>query len=55
MSTVEKGTGFELKIARLFKQNGYHVTHDIKMKGRSGTEHQIDVLAEYKARSTRLL
>jgi len=49
MSALRKGTGFELKIAELFEKNGYHVTHDIKMKGKSGTTHQIDVLAEYKA------
>lgn len=46
---LEKGTGFELKIADLFKQSGYHVTHNIKLQGRSGAEHQIDVLVEYKA------
>lgn len=45
----EKGTGFELKITELFKQKGYHVTHNVKLKGKSGAEHQIDVLAEYKA------
>jgi hypothetical protein len=49
MSSLKKGTGFELKIAELFEKNGYHVTHDIKMKGKSGTTHQIDVLAEFKA------
>lgn len=49
MSALKKGTGFEIKIAELFQKNGYHVTHDIKMKGKSGTTHQIDVLAEFKA------
>ncbi len=49
MSALKKGTGFELKIAELFEKNGYLVTHDIKMKGKSGTTHQIDVLAEWKA------
>ncbi len=49
MSALEKGIGFELKIAELFEKNGYHVTHDIKMKGKSGTTHQIDVLAEFIA------
>lgn len=49
MSSLEKGTGFELKIAELFKQKGYHVTHNIKLKGKSGAEHQIDVLAQYQA------
>jgi Holliday junction resolvase len=47
LSFIEKGIGFELKLAELFKQKGYHVTHNIKMKGRSGAEHQIDVLAQY--------
>lgn len=49
MSALRKGTGFEIKIAELFEKNGYRVTHDIKMEGKSGTTHQIDVLAEYKA------
>ena len=47
--TYEKGLGLELKIAELFKKNGYDVTHNIRMKGKSGTEHQIDVFAQYKA------
>jgi hypothetical protein len=45
----QKGTGFELKITELFRQKGYHVTHNVKLKGKSGAEHQIDVLVEYKA------
>ncbi len=49
MFALKKGTGFELKIAELFEKNGYRVTHDIKMEGKSGTTHQIDVLAEFKA------
>jgi hypothetical protein len=49
LSALKKGTGFELKIAELFQKNGYHVTHDIKMQGKSGTTHQIDVLAEFNA------
>lgn len=49
MTSLEKGTGFELKIADLFKQKGYHVTHNIKMTGRSGATHQIDVLAQFTA------
>ena len=49
MSALRKGIRFELKIAELFEKNGYHVTHDIKMEGKSGTTHQIDVLAEYKS------
>lgn len=47
--TYEKGLGLELKIAELFKKNGYDVTHNVRMKGKSGAEHQIDVFAQYKA------
>ena len=47
-STTEKGTEFEIKIADLFKQYGYDVTHNVVLKGKkSGVSHQIDVLAEY--------
>jgi len=49
LSTVRKGTGFELRVAELFKQKGYDVTHNVKMSGRSGAAHQIDVLAQFKA------
>lgn len=49
MSALEKGTGFELKLAELFKQKGYRVTHNIKMTGKSGATHQIDVLAQFEA------
>ena len=49
MAALEKGTGLELKIADLFKKSGYHVTHDVKMSGKSGAEHQIDVLAQFSA------
>lgn len=36
-------------IARLFKASGYDARHNVKMKGRSGVAHQVDVFAEYKA------
>ena len=48
LTTYEKGLAFELKLTELFKKMGYDVIHDIKKVGRSGAEHQIDVLAEYK-------
>lgn len=48
VTTYEKGLAFELKLTELFKKMGYDVTHDTKKVGRSGAEHQIDVLAEYK-------
>jgi len=44
----EKGVELEKLVAQLFKSKGYDVMHNIKLKGRSGVEHQIDVYAEYK-------
>ena len=49
MSALEKGTGFELKLTELFKNNGYLVTHNVKLTGKSGATHQIDILAQFKA------
>lgn len=46
---MEKGAQFERKVAKLFKQKGYDVTHNIKMTGRSGATHQIDILAQFEA------
>jgi type III secretion system FlhB-like substrate exporter len=47
-TTHEKGLAFELKLTELFKKMGYDVIHNTKKVGRSGAEHQIDVLAEYR-------
>jgi Holliday junction resolvase len=47
-STYEKGLALELKLVELFRKRGYNVIHDAKRKGRSGAEHQIDLLAEYR-------
>ena len=49
MSVYEKGLRLEKCISDLFSSKGYEVKHNIKLKGRSGVEHQIDVYAEYKA------
>ncbi len=49
ISTFDKGLGFELKIAELFQNKGYDVVHNTKVKGRSGAEHQIDVLLKYRS------
>jgi len=46
--TYEKGLELEKLVAELFRRKGYDVIHNIKLKGRSGVEHQIDVYAEYK-------
>jgi len=32
----------------LFESKGYRVTHNLKARGRSGTEHQIDLFLEYE-------
>ena len=49
-STVEKGTEFELEVAKLFESYGYNVSHNVVLKGKkSGVKHQIDVFAEYPA------
>lgn len=47
--SYSKGLNLELIIADLFRKNGYTVIHNLKKKGKSGVEHQIDVYAEYKA------
>lgn len=47
--SYEKGLNLELIIADLFRKNGYTVIHNLKKKGKSGVEHQIDVYVEYKA------
>ena len=49
VSTVERGRSLETDIAELFRQGGYTVEHNAKMRGRSGAAHQIDVLASYDA------
>jgi Holliday junction resolvase len=48
-STTEKGATFERRLARLFESRGYQVQHDVRLRGRSGVEHQIDVLAFHNA------
>lgn len=48
LSAQEKGLALEQKLYDLFSKQGYQVTHNIKRTGRSGTDHQIDVLAEYQ-------
>ena len=47
-STYEKGLALELKLLELFKNANYNAIHNIKKVGRSGAEHQIDILAEYR-------
>ncbi|MBI3860084.1 MAG: restriction endonuclease [Thaumarchaeota archaeon] len=47
-TTYEKGLALELKLAELFKAKGYEAVHNVKKVGRSGAEHQIDVLASYR-------
>ena len=49
MKSYEKGIKLEEIITKLFSVKGYDVKHNVKLMGRSGVEHQIDVYAEYKA------
>jgi len=49
MWTVWKGTGFELRVAELFRRKGYRVTHNVRMTGRSGAVHHIGTLAQFEA------
>ena len=48
MSSVDRGTKFELIVADIIRANGYSVKHNVNMTGRSGAVHQIDVLAKYQ-------
>lgn len=48
-STYEKGVELEKLVAKLFRAKGYYVKHNVKLIGRSGVKHQIDVYAEYRA------
>ena len=47
-STVAQGTKFELKVAKILEAYGYKVRHNVLVKGVSGAEHQIDVIAEHR-------
>jgi len=47
-TTYEKGLALELKLVELFRKMGYDVIHNTKKVGRSGAEHQIDILAQYR-------
>ena len=47
--SYEKGLELEKLVAEIFRAKGYYVKHNVKLIGRSGVEHQIDVYAEYKA------
>ncbi len=49
MNGYEKGLELERLVAQLFSSKGYFVKHNMKFRGRSGVEHQIDVYAEYRA------
>jgi hypothetical protein len=45
-TALQRGTTFELQLRRLFEVHGYRAMHNVRLTGRSGAEHQIDVLAE---------
>ncbi len=45
-TSLERGTDFEVQLHALFAAHGYRASHNVRMTGRSGAEHQIDVYAE---------
>lgn len=47
--SYERGLELEKLVARLFRSKGYDVKHNVKLAGKSGVEHQIDVYAEFRA------
>jgi Holliday junction resolvase len=49
VTATEKGLAFEQRLARLFEQRGYEVVHNAWLTGRSGAQHQVDVLVRYAA------
>lgn len=49
MSAVEKGSDFERELMAQFKREGYEVSHNIRLTGKSGVVHQIDLIATYDA------
>ncbi|MEM1831719.1 MAG: hypothetical protein QXJ97_09360 [Desulfurococcaceae archaeon] len=49
MVAYEKGVELEKLVYRLFLSRGYDVKHNVKLRGRSGVDHQVDVYVEYRA------
>ena len=45
-TSLDRGTAFEVQLHALFEAHGYLALHNVRMTGRSGAEHQIDVYAE---------
>ena len=45
----KKGLDLERLIAEIFRNAGYSVNHNVRLTGRSGVIHQIDVYVEYRA------
>lgn len=45
-TSLDRGTAFEVQLHVLFEAHGYRAVHNVRMTGRSGAEHQIDVYAE---------
>lgn len=45
-TSLDRGTAFEVQLHALFEAHGYRALHNVRMTGRAGAEHQIDVYAE---------
>ncbi len=46
--SYEKGARLERLVAKILEAQGYKVSHDVWLVGRSGVRHQIDVYAEFE-------
>ena len=49
ISPNQRGLALEQRLERLFRAKGYEVRHNVWLRGRSGAQHQIDVVADYAA------
>jgi len=47
VTAYEKGLAFEQRLVRLFSSKGYEVAHNVQIVGRSGVQHQIDLMVRF--------
>jgi len=47
VTAYEKGLAFEQRLVQLFRSKGYEVAHNVQIVGRSGAQHQIDLLVRF--------
>lgn len=49
LTKKEKGQSFEELVSEIFESQGYEVAKNLIEKGKSGTKHEIDILADFQA------